>query len=237
MQENNTNKPSDGMNPVLSFNCDGDIRTKKDSSSHLQIPPSINDQQLQMYAGVNSSAKSQSSNSSSSSSYVHGMPSYSQMEPHGHQVLNTKNHSHGPSGNSHNYQSPFHQSHDSVMPSPSHPGSSSSSKQSVNAPQYPSSRHHGVHINSVHTVSSPNHMGLNSDYSGGESGHSSHSLAHNPLGTVNDSSAKVNFGAANQNEVPLVKQESIKKNAAISNELGSQKPIKVITVTFAIHSI
>lgn len=235
MQSDPANNKSDRMNPVLSFNCDGDIRTKKDS--HIQsLPPSLTDQQdlpMQLnYTGVNV-GKSQSSNSSS---FVPGLPPYSQIDSHGQQVLNTKNHS-NVSGNNHIFESPYHQSHDGVMPSPTHTGNTSSSKQSVN-PQFPSAampRNQNVHVNSLHSVNSPNHIGLSgSEYSAADSGQSL-AVTH-PLSAVNDSSSKVNYGGANQSEtVPLVKLE--KRNATLSNDVAAQKPIKVIILKFPLNPL
>lgn len=222
--DESSSKPDTRVNnPVLTFNCEGDIRTKKDP--HVQsIQTGFPDQQnlnTQLYSEPNVN-KSQSANSTG----FH--PNYPPLDSQGH-ILGNKNHSQN-SGNNLNYHSSYqHPSHDSVIP-----GNSASSKQSVNAQQYAnvaSHRPQGVQMNNVHTVNSPNHMGMhNSEYSGVVSGHNDHlnNLGGvHPLGSVNDTS-KVNYAGANQSAtVPIVKLENMKKNQAMTNDMNPILDTKV----------
>lgn len=235
-QDEQSAKSSDRMNPVLSFNCDGDIRTKKDLMQPIGMTPSMSDQQnMPMYS--NQVLSKSHTNSSSNSSFVHGMSPFSHVNQHGSDVMNAKNHSEN------NIGYPFQTQEQAIVPSSSH--SSLSNKQSMNSShQYPSgstsmsdSMHQSqnVHMNSISSMSvgSPNHLGMSRTDFGLEGSHNDpcHSLtATHTQSSVNDSSSKVNLSGAisESGSVPLVKLEKLAMHTApLSNELPKKSSVKV----------
>lgn len=150
------NKSGDRMNPVLSFNCEGDVRTKKDLHQQSHAIPSLTDH-LPMHPSVFPGGNIGKSQSNNSETYVNDLSSYQHMDHHG---LNIKNHN---AGNSLNYQSPY-----PAPPTAPQPFVHANSINSVNSPNHlaiPNSDYSGTVDSGARNLASSHAQGSLNDNS------------------------------------------------------------------------